>query len=269
MSLASFEDFDAPPDPSRAVWIVAAIGAVLLHAAVILFAVKTFVPENADDDIGAPALEIDMDFTAPRAEPTDLPPGPEAEASAASPAQVQQQQKVVQSELPRDEPIERENADRVVSPEAVKHKPEEEKPEVSQQQTNASIESVASEATAMPTSEVAREAPKAAAPVIGIGATAQRIKATWEKRLVAHLARHKRFPAGEPARSVLVVVRFTIDRLGHVTQVDLAKGSGIAAFDREALAMVQRSNPVPAPPAVVADEQLSYTVPVQFRAPGK
>ncbi|MCG5029581.1 hypothetical protein L0M97_13355, partial [[Ruminococcus] torques] len=85
----------------------------------------------------------------------------------------EQVQKVEKSELPKDEPVESENPDRVVSPDASKT-PEEQKPEVSQQQTNPSAESVASEATAPQSSEMAKEAPVSATPVQGLGATAQR-----------------------------------------------------------------------------------------------
>ena len=96
----------------------------LLHAGAAALAVTGFQADESDDDIGAPAIEIALDMTAPRSEPTDLPPGPEAEASTASPAQVEQVQKVEKSELPKDDPIETENPDRVVSPDAAK-KPEE------------------------------------------------------------------------------------------------------------------------------------------------
>jgi protein TonB len=47
------------------------------------------------------------------------------------------------------------------------------------------------------------------------------------------------------------------------------KGSGDPAFDEAALAMVHRSDPVPSPPPLVADEGLSFTLPVVFRVKGK
>lgn len=263
---AAHEPGDAPPS-SRWLWVVAAAGALLLHAGAAALAVTGFQADKSDDDIGAPAIEIALDMTAPRSEPSDLPPGPEAEASTASPAQVEQVQKVEKSELPKDDPIESENPDRVVSPDAAKT-PEEQKPEVSQQQTNPSAESVASEATAPPTSQVAKEAPVSAAPVHGVGATAQRIKATWQKRLVAHLDRHKRYPAGSSHREVTATISFTLDRTGHIVATSVARGSGDPAFDAAALAMLQRSDPVPPPPPLVADEGLTFSVPVVFRARG-
>lgn len=262
MTFAFAHESDAPT-PSRSVWLAAGMVALALHGGLAVLAFST-PAEDFDDDVGAPAIEIALDMTAPKAAPTDLPPGPEAEASAASPAQVEQQQMVEKTDLPRDEPVESDTPDRVVSRDAAR-KPEEEKPDVAQMQANPSAESVASEATAPPTSEVVKEAPVAAAPVQGLGATAQRIKATWQKRLVAHLDRHKRYP-GEGRRNGEVLVAFTIDRSGHVVTSSIARSSGDAGFDAAALAMMQRSDPVPTPPALVADEGLAFTVPVVFRA---
>ena len=49
----------------------------------------------------------------------------------------------------------------------------------------------------------------------------------------------------------------------------IEKSSGDTAFDEAALAMVKRSDPVPAPPPLIADEGLSFTLPVIFRVKGK
>jgi periplasmic protein TonB len=65
-----------------------------------------------------------------------------------------------------------------------------------------------------------------------------------------------------------VVVGFVLDRLGHVLSRRIVKGSGDASFDAEALDMVQRSDPVPAPPPVVADQGLTFSLPVIFHVKG-
>jgi protein TonB len=57
--------------------------------------------------------------------------------------------------------------------------------------------------------------------------------------------------------------------MGHVLSASIQKGSGDAAFDEAALAMVRRSDPVPQPPPRVADEGLTFTLPVIFRVKGK
>ena len=57
--------------------------------------------------------------------------------------------------------------------------------------------------------------------------------------------------------------------MGHVLSANIVKGSGDTAFDEAALAMVRRSDPVPKPPPMIADDGLNFTVPVIFRVKGK
>ena len=67
-------------------------------------------------------------------------------------------------------------------------------------------------------------------------------------------------------QSAEVIVGFVLDRVGHVVSARIVKGSGDASFDEAALAMLRRSDPVPPPPSGIADANLSFTVPVDFRA---
>lgn len=85
---------------------------------------------------------------------------------------------------------------------------------------------------------------------------------------LAHLDKHKRYPAGGSRKTVEIMVNFVLDRMGHVVSASIVKGSGDPAFDDAALAMVRRSDPVPPPPPLVADEGLSFTLPVIFRVKG-
>ncbi len=49
----------------------------------------------------------------------------------------------------------------------------------------------------------------------------------------------------------------------------IVKGSGDPAFDEAALAMVRRSDPMPQPPPVVAEQGLSINLPLEFHARGR
>ena len=80
-----------------------------------------------------------------RREVTDLPPGPDTDASAASPQLAEQQAEVKETELPQDKPTEPEEADRVVTENESK-KPKEDDPKIAAVQTQASTESIAAEA---------------------------------------------------------------------------------------------------------------------------
>jgi periplasmic protein TonB len=250
--------------PSRRLWIFAAVIALALHAGGAALAIAHLQTEEADDALGASAIEIGLELASVRREVTDLPPGPDTDASMASPQLSEQKAEVKDTELPQEKPTEAEEADRVVTPNESK-KPEEDDPKVAAVQTEASTESVAAEATATPSSEAIPEGPRSVAPAVGTGETARRVRATWQKELVAHLDKHKRYPKERSQKAAEIYVRFTLDRLGHVLSTSIEKGSGDAAFDEAALAMVRRADPVPVPPPLIADEGLSFTLPVIFR----
>jgi periplasmic protein TonB len=254
--------------PSRRLWISAAVIALVLHVGGAALAIVQLQNESDDDALGATAIEIGLEMAAVRREVTDLPPGPDTDASAASPQLNEQKAEVKETDLPQDKPTEPDEADRVVT-ETESKKPQEDDPKIAAVQTQASTESVASEATATPSSEEIPEGPKSVAPVIGTGESARRARVTWQKELVAHLDKHKRYPKERQQKSAEIQIRFTLDRMGHVLATDIEKGSGDAAFDEAALAMVRRSDPVPMPPPVIADEGLTFTLPVIFRVKTK
>jgi protein TonB len=257
-------DFNTEQKPSRRLWIFAALGAVALHVGGGALAVAHLRSVEPDDTFGTPAIEIGLEMTSPHLEATDLPPGPDVEASVASPALAEQKAEVKETELPKDVPTESDDPDRVVTPN-VANKPKEDDSKIAEVQTSASIESVAAEATATPSSEAIPEGTRSVAPAQGTGASAKRLRATWQKELIAHLDRHKRYPSDRSQKSVEIVVSFVLDRMGHVLSTSIVKGSGDAAFDNAALAMVRRSDPVPQPPPAVADEGLNFTLPVIFK----
>jgi TonB family protein len=245
-------------------WGIAFMLAIAVHAGAVLAAILDLNAVPPDDELGAPGIEIGIELASPRMEQTDLPPGPESEASTASTAQVEQKQVEEKSDQPKDTPVESEDPDRVVST-APSEKPKEEAEAPTQQQSTASEESAAAEATAPSVIEKAPEAPVSRAPVQGSGASTARVKATWQRQLVAHLDRNKRYPAGGRRAAHEVTISFTLDRTGRVVSTAVVKGSGDTAFDEAALAMMRRADPVPQPPALVADEGLTFTVPVIFR----
>ena len=261
-------DLDTEQKPSRRLWILAALGALALHIGGVALAIAHLRTDDVDDSLGAPAIEIGLEMMSPHLEPTDLPAGPDADASVASPALAEQKAEVKETELPKDVPTETENPDRAVTPDDQK-KPKEDDAKLAAVQTSASTESVAAEATATPSSEAIQQGPRSVAPAQGTGESAQRMRATWQKELIAHLDKHKRYPAARSQKSAEIVVGFALDRMGRVLSASIVKGSGDAAFDEAALAMVRRSDPVPQPPPIVADEGLSFTLPVIFRIKGR
>src|SRR3984893_8222262 len=225
--MAKMPDLVIEQRPSRRLWILAGLGALALHIGCAGLVIAHMQTDDPDDSLGAPAIEIGLEMMAPRQEVTDLPPGPDTDASVASPALAEQQAEVKETDLPKAVPTETEEPDRVVTTNDIK-KPEEEQ-EVAAVQTQASQESVAAEATATPSSEAIPEGPRSVAPAIGTGESAQRIRATWQKELLAHLDKHKRYPADRSQKSAEILVSFALDRMGHVLSTSIVKGSGDAA----------------------------------------
>lgn len=248
---------------SGRLWGLAAAVAVFLHLSGFAAALIAFDSEADDAATGAPAIEISLAPAAPRVDDApDLPPGPSAdEAAAAAPAVASSQTK--DSDDPK---IARAEAEDAEYSHAEKHEKPVDNPAKQQATPVVSSESAASEATAPPKSEVAQEAPKPLAPAPGADAAARAVKLTWQKALMAHLNRNKRYPGGASRRSAEVAVAFTLDRLGHVVSSNVKRSSGDRAFDEAALAMMKRADPVPPPPPVMADDGLTFEVPVMFRA---
>jgi protein TonB len=254
--------------PAWRFWIFAAVGALMLHIGGAALAIAHLQTDEPDDSLGASAIEVGVELASLHREASDLPPGPDTDASVASPQLAEQKAEVKETDLPKDTPTEAEDPDRVVTQNESK-KPKEDDPKIAAVQTQASTESVAAEATATPSSDAIPEGTHSVAPAIGTGETARRVRATWQKELVAHLDKHKRYPAERSLKAAEIYIRFTLDRLGHVLSTTIEKSSGDTAFDEAALAMVKRSDPVPAPPPLIADEGLSFTLPVIFRVKGK
>ncbi|SFJ83864.1 outer membrane transport energization protein TonB (TC 2.C.1.1.1) [Bosea sp. OK403] len=116
--------------------------------------------------------------------------------------------------------------------------------------------------TSAPPSAQAQTAPSMAAPSAGAASAPSVSPASWRGTLIAHLNRYKRFPGG--ASPGTVQVAFSIDRGGRVLSARLAGSSGDTILDEEAVAMVRRASPVPAPPQGVGGGTIALAVPVRF-----
>ena len=87
---------------------------------------------------------------------------------------------------------------------------------------------------------------------------------SWQQSLVARLAKLQRYPMQARGVQGVASVAFTIDRQGKVVSSKIVKSSGSAVLDAEALAMVKRAAPLPAPPPDIADADLTFVVPIRF-----
>ena len=250
--------------PSRPLWIWAAVAAVVLHLGCGALALAHLQGDIGDENLGAQG-DIGIELTSATDEASDLPAGPDTDASVASPALPEQKAEVKETDLPKDTPTETEDPDRVVTT-TESQKPKEDDPKVAAVQTQASEESIAQEATARQSIEGARVDEHPTVVNQGIGKDAQRMIAKWEGQVTAYLHLHLRYPEIQKPREdvVKVKVHFELDRLGHVVASRVIESCGDTAFDAAALDLFRRANQVPPPPPAQADKTLEFTTDIVF-----
>ena len=132
-------------------------------------------------------------------------------------------------------------------PEPPKEKPSEEKPSDPQP-------------TQAPTEKSAQPAP-------GPSPAQQAAKASWQGELLAHLAKHKKYPAAARMRNKegLNRLRFVVDAKGNVLSFELVDRSGNSDLDRATLQMIREAQPLPKPPAdMLTNGTIEITAPFVY-----
>ncbi|MGJ4950161.1 TonB family protein [Bradyrhizobium sp. HKCCYLS20291] len=260
-------DLDQSPTTSRAAWLIAALVAVVLHVCGVAFALTRASVEEDGGGLGVAADVIDVEIAAPKVEPSDLQTGVDSVADVASVATPEQKAETEQADLQKGLPTTTEEADERVSPTAVKEPTEEEK--VAVVETNASEAHTAAEDSTRKTLDVkVPEADRVKAPdPNGIGKDRDPLTTDWQRKLSLIVKKNQKYPAGK-TKGGSVRVTFTLNRRGNVLAVDVTQSSGDPDYDREAVAMVRRSDPFPKPPARAADDEIPLSIVVNF-PPGK
>lgn len=118
--------------------------------------------------------------------------------------------------------------------------------------------------TAPPRSPV-QTASAPAAPAPGSTKT-NSLPPSWIHLLFSHLLRYRQYPSAAQAagQEGIVTLGFTMDRHGRVLSRHIVRSSGFAALDAEALAMIERAQPLPPFPAEVAAATRSFVAPIRF-----
>lgn len=85
-------------------------------------------------------------------------------------------------------------------------------------------------------------------------------------RLLGQLNRYKQYPREARRARIqgVVMLHFVMDAQGKVLNFDIAKSSGRPVLDAEALALIQRAQPLPALPADYPTRTLDAIVPIEF-----
>jgi protein TonB len=89
---------------------------------------------------------------------------------------------------------------------------------------------------------------------------------SWINLLFSHLLRYRQYPSSAQAagREGIVTLSFTMDRTGRVLARRIVRSSGVAALDAEALAMIERAQPLPPFPPEMTASTRSFTAPIKF-----
>jgi TonB family protein len=90
----------------------------------------------------------------------------------------------------------------------------------------------------------------------------------WQHETIVYISRFIQWPQVwyKPlSGGGIVLVNFDIDRTGKVLSAKIYRSSGDTDLDDEAIWAVRRASPIPPPPAVIPDRQISLILPVNFR----
>jgi protein TonB len=245
-------------------WVMSGAIVVLAHGA--LAAAVAWRPENDPaEPPGAIVIEFAPVPVAPANEPTEIPPGPEQIMSDLSPDRPSEivkekveeipEQKVAEEQQPEVQPAP--NPEVSIPPPT----PKEVQPEPPREEPHPPAPT-----TSAPQAAPVQTAAIPAAPAQGRSVQNSTAIPTWTSEIVALLERNKRYPPAAHARGEhgIAQVFFTLDRSGRVINSRIARSSGAALLDAEALALLQRAQPFPPPPAELPGPQVNLTVPIRF-----
>jgi len=87
----------------------------------------------------------------------------------------------------------------------------------------------------------------------------------WKKQIASRLSAG--FPPQATKQSGRATVGFTLDRSGKLISNELLQSSGSKELDLEAVAIVDRAQPFPAPPPEIKDGKLKIEADLNFPPP--
>jgi protein TonB len=246
-------------------WLISGAVVVLAHAAVAGAMVKWHQALDTEEPSGAIVIEFAPAPVGPAVASTEIPPGPQQVMSEAVPDQpLEQAEEKIEQKVATARPQEQ--------PPEVKPAPNPELPVEPPETQEVKPEPRQEPRPPVPTTTAPPPAPTQTAVVpaapVQTRATSKVSTAipSWTSQLVAVLERNKRYPPAAQARREqgIAHVFFALDRQGHLLESRIVRSSGAAILDEEALALVQRAQPFPPPPAELTGPRVALTVPIRF-----
>ena len=96
-------------------------------------------------------------------------------------------------------------------------------------------------------------------------ASARDPKGFWVSEIVGRIEDRKPMLNMSLKAPATVAVSFVVGRDGHLVSSEVAKSSGDAAVDQQAVAVLASAAPFPPMPAGLSDDSMSFTVPLRFK----
>jgi protein TonB len=225
-------------------------------------------PAEEEPD-GVFVIELAPMTTSVQAPTHEMTPGQDREdAAEAQPAKPQEQIAEERTETPPLPKVAEAPEDLVLPDPTPERKPEDKPKEEEPQREQVAVEASQAAVAARPLQvENAAAATRTAAPMIGLSARDARTKAQWQREVVAHLGRFKRYPAAARDRSETgeIMLKLALDRSGRVADAEVVRSSGSSRLDAAALEMATRASPLPPPPGQIPGETIELLVPVRFQ----
>ena len=255
-----------PAEQDTLRWLTSLLIVVFAYGAPLVW----WLMPNRNPGVNAPppaamVVEIAPAPVAPASQ-MDMPPGPEQVESTPPPEPEPQPEpepeipppppevkpEVAVNPKPEPKPEERTVEEEPLPPDEPDDTPPEEEPQ-----------SIASAPPDAPQEDL-----EAAAPTQGVSVPAVNANAipSWQNRLMLRLNQAKRYPpqARRYRQEGIAYLHFTMDREGKVLVRNIERSAGYPLLDEETLALIERAQPLPKPPAEMQGEALDFVVPVEF-----
>lgn len=102
----------------------------------------------------------------------------------------------------------------------------------------------------------------AALPVVAAAADMK----SWQREVAQTVASKQVYPRSALRKELegSAKVRITMDRTGAIANFELIESTGHDELDREVPKLIERINPLPSPPAELADADLTFILPLAW-----
>jgi protein TonB len=89
----------------------------------------------------------------------------------------------------------------------------------------------------------------------------------WRVKVVKQIAKRHIYPRSAISREIegRARVRVTLARSGEITNFEVIEPTGESILDKTIPKMMEKLNPLPAPPDALSDDKLTFVIPITWR----